>query len=707
MRRRSRKNTHINEYKLFDKEQYADKELIDTFQLWMLRVYFKGVGITSIFHDRGGFDFNDSIAHFLDLGEYIDFDEDEVNKKDIIKVLKEKYIRLENRKRFSSNKILTNNIKKISKLMYLNNYEEEILKFTILQNEYEILSDVTDDMGNNLNGAQAKKALSIILDIPIKEVEKCFATGSKFSKSSLVIIDNYTHSLDRKFEFLTKSFTSHMLSLDESIEYMLQEIIYKCDEADLTLKDFDYIKTELDVAIPYLKSSIKGKTKGVNILLYGLPGTGKTELTKSIADEINQNLYEISYTDEDDEAIEGKKRLNAYKSAQALLSHKDTILMFDEVEDVFNSGDSFFSNRQTNKAWINRMLENNSIPTIWITNDVHSMDDAVIRRFDMTIEIPIPSKDTRKNILNKYSQSQISSDAIAKLADTDTIAPALISRAAKVVASLDTNNKDKAFEMIIDNTLKAQGYRGIKQEEKKPKADLPKSYNPAFINTDMDLNKLTRGIKKSQNARICLYGPAGTGKSAYGKYLADKLNKPLIIKKGSDLLSMWVGGTEKNIAEAFAEAKDKKAVLVFDEVDSFLADRSTASKNWEITQVNEMLVQMESFDGIFIATTNLMDNLDKASLRRFDLKLEFSFLESEQAWLLLKSEAKQIGIKRVSSIYKKSIDSLRYLTPGDFAAVIRQNRFNPIEDIQDFIMRLEDEAKVKKLDSSKKMGFLL
>ena len=71
---------------------------------------------------------------------------------------------------------------------------------------------------------------------------------------------------------------------------------------------------------------------------------------------------------------------------------------------------------------------------------------------------------------------------------------------------------------------------------------------------------------------------------------------------------MWLGGTEKNIAQAFKEASSKKAVLVFDEVDSFLQNRSAAARSWEITQVNEMLVQMESFSGIFIATTNLIDN---------------------------------------------------------------------------------------------------
>ena len=137
--------------------------------------------------------------------------------------------------------------------------------------------------------------------------------------------------------------------------------------------------------------------------------------------------------------------------------------MFDEIEDVFNNDDKPFRKRQKNKAWINRILENNVIPTMWITNDVYSIDNAVIRRFDMSIEVPIPTKSKRIEIINKFSQNQLSIDAISKLASNKNIAPALISRALKVVSSLDKNkNKDKAFEMIIDNTLKAQGHEGIK-----------------------------------------------------------------------------------------------------------------------------------------------------------------------------------------------------------------------------------------------------
>lgn len=698
MRRRLKKNVEN-----FNIEQYVDKELEDKFTLWALRIIVRLNGINEFIDKYGEFRRNE-IAYFLGLGEYVDTKE-ELNKKNILQQLKEKQIQFEKRKRFTTSKILNRNIKKISALMDLNPYEEQILEFTILLNQYDILDDITDLLGNKLNINHVKKYLSVILNIPYTEIDNAFKSNSKFLKSSLIsFYKKGTNSLKSKIDLISDEFAENMLSSNEDIEYMIKDIISKCDYTDLTLNDFGYLHKELSVIIPYLKDAMENNLKGVNVLFYGSPGTGKTELVKAIANELQRELYEISYSDEDDEPIEGKKRLEAYKGAQALLTKKNVLLLFDEVEDVLNNSSSSRQLRQQNKAWINRAIENNIIPTIWITNNVHCIDSAIIRRFDVSIEIPIPSKSKREKILQKYSANQLSTEAISKLALNETIAPALVSRALKVVSSLkDLENKDDAFEMIVHNTLKAQGYDGVKDNSS---ISLPKTYNPAYINSDVNLDKLTNGIKESQNARVCLYGPAGTGKSAYGKYLAQVLDKPLLLKKGSDLISMWVGETEKNIAQAFKEAKEENAVLVFDEVDSFLSDRKSATKNWEITQVNEMLVQMESFDGIFIATTNLMDNLDKASLRRFDLKLEFSFLKPEQAWELFNKECENIGLDVISKTHRKCVESLSLLTPGDFAAVLRQNRFNPIINASDFYERLKNEVIVKNIGNSKKMGFM-
>lgn len=221
------------------------------------------------------------------------------------------------------------------------------------------------------------------------------------------------------------------------------------------------------------------------------------------------------------------------------------------------------------------------------------------------------------------------------------------------------------------------------------------------------MQALADGIAKAQNARLCLYGQSGTGKSAFARFLAQKLGRKCLIKATSDLLGAYVGENEKNIAAAFKETRKKNAVLVFDEVDSFLRERSLALQSWEQSLVNEMLVQIEKFNGVFIATTNLMDGLDKACLRRFDLKLEFRPLNASQRVKLFAKEREFLGFAFDDELLK-SVKRLENLAFGDFAAVKRQAKFSPLENALNFYERLVDEIKIKDLQGENvRAGFVV
>jgi len=356
---------------------------------------------------------------------------------------------------------------------------------------------------------------------------------------------------------------------------------------------------------------------------------------------------------------------------------------------------------------MSRSLESNLVPTLWISNNVSWMDPAYTRRFDMVLELPIPPKQQRQRIIQQAGGDVLDPALVRRLAESKRLAPAVIGRALNVVrpikSQLSVRRIDEAVELLVNATLEAQGHAAV--PGKHDPNSLPETYDPAFTCADVDLATVSDGLKHNGAGRLCLYGPSGTGKTAYGRWLADRLGKPLLVKRGSDLISMWVGGTEKNIANAFKEATREDAVLLIDEVDSFLQDRRGAQHGWEVTGVNEMLTQMESFDGVFLASTNLMDNLDQAALRRFDLKVKFDFLRADQALALFTRYCEALGIAMAGAAVRRDLARLGKLTPGDFAAVARQHRFRPLATAQAMVAALHAECEVKE-GSSAQMGFV-
>ena len=665
---------------------FVDNEIYELATLWVLRAIFYAGGEKEFLRCR-----SDDVLEFLDICTSEPKEED-------IEALKNRLWLLEKSKISCELKDLEHNLNLLQANLGLNSAERDILRFVAIMYNYEVISNACSLLGD-LNNIQATKAISKILNLRFGDVQKAFRKDGIFAKTSIIKLENNVHNLKYKIDVINNNFMCDLFVKCESMDEIFESSIKPCSKTNLTTKNYPHIKEDMKILLSFLKSAISKKQKGVNVLLYGSAGTGKTELSKVIASELNLKLYEVAYDDGDRYADECQ-RLRSYCLAQKVLSAGSNLLMYDEAEDIFNTNND--EKRQYGKAFINRSLETNELPTIWITNNIFDMDEAVVRRFNLAIEIGIPTEDVRAKIIKKYSENLIDNKLVKKLAKNRFVAPAVVSNASLVVSNLNTKDKNKAFERVINNTLKAQGYEEIRDYN--PRDDLPSSYDPNFVNSDCDLTELMQGIKTNKNARICLYGVPGTGKSAYAKFIAKSLKKPIIIKKGSDLLSMFVGGTEKNIALAFKEAKEKHAVLVFDEVDSFLQDRGMATRSWEVTQVNEMLVQMESFDGIFIATTNLIDNLDKACLRRFDLKLEFGYLLPEQAQNLFKKECTLLKVKFDENAAKK-VSNLGLLAPGDFASVRRQAKFRPIKNGDDFCHRLELEVALKKEEKSVKIGF--
>lgn len=241
------------------------------------------------------------------------------------------------------------------------------------------------------------------------------------------------------------------------------------------------------------------------------------------------------------------------------------------------------------------------------------------------------------------------------------------------------------------------------------------SYDLSVLNTsipaqeivEMVQNAITNDMKsqcKGKGIRLLFYGLSGAGKTNLAHYIADSLGKGVITKNASDILGMLVGESEKNIAKAFTEAKKQKKILLFDEVDSFFRERSFASQSWEITQVNEFLIQMEKFDGILICTTNLRNIMDKAMQRRFHIMVEFKALKEEGVQTLLVKYFPQFDFKEEDI---RRISRFQSATPGDFGNLSSRLRFMNQEKvtetyITDELCKMQEEKEYGK----RSIGFI-
>ena len=458
---------------------------------------------------------------------------------------------------------------------------------------------------------------------------------------------------------------------------------------ELTAKDFAYVEAA-KLATRLMKQA--RHTKGFNILLYGTPGTGKSSFAQVLAQSAKLNLYPVGVCNNGEE--EKNYRLQQLYRKQFLLKTvKNTCLLLDEGEDIFSSLET-----RTSKVEINNLLENNEVPVIWTTNKIHRMDPAYIRRFTLAVCFDKPPVEMRQKIWNKYlSANKITytkGDTLA-LAKKYEVQPSMIAGAAQAArmakGGLPTVQEHLSFMM--------QALNGGRKNPEEEKTNI--RFYPALIHADMDLQALTTQLTRlgRLNFSLCLYGASGTGKSAYARYLADKLGLEVVQRRASDLISCYVGETEQNIAKAFAQAREDKSLLIFDEADSFLRDRSTAARSWEVSSVNEMLTWMENHPYPFICTTNLMESLDPASLRRFSFKVKYNFLTSQQV-----KEAFDyfFGIK----IALAETAGLDKLTPGDFTLVKNKaeilgtsTQFSAVKEM------LETEQKLKHNAYGNGIGF--
>ena len=564
------------------------------------------------------------------------------------------------------------NLRRLCDFLHFDKVEHAAVYLGLMLSQSSDFSDLLR-VAHRRHSFQGKLALfSRTLGVDASELRRALRSDGRPGRMGLVEEGSYTVEN-------VPTIPEHIRFALETDEFdapmFLRKLVRRAPEPKLAMDDFAHLP-QLPTLVRFLTQARDKLVRGANVLLYGRSGTGKTELARTLAACIGSELYEVPNENDEGGPISGRRRFGAYVLSQYVLADQSrAAVLFDEAEDVFERlpmwlPDSESSASARGKSWINDLLETNATPTIWTCNEINGFDRAHLRRFDIVVEMRTPPRSVRRRIVDRYFEpGEITAPCADRLAGAEDLPPAVIERAARVVHTFEGDNiqeRDATAVRLVEDSLRAMGLPAHL-----PPLTLPTHYDPAFINADRELGSVVEGLRKRPHARFCLYGPPGTGKTAFAHHIGRSLDLPILVRRGSDLLSMYVGGTEALIAEAFQSARDENAILVIDEADGFLRDRAGARQAWEVTQVNELLTQMEAFEGIFIASTNLMDSLDAAALRRFDFKSHFGYLKSQQRRALL---ARVCGVEAstLEGVICHRLERLDTLTPGDFANALRQ-----------------------------------
>lgn len=573
---------------------------------------------------------------------------------------------------------VASNLRFIAELLGLSKDEAAVLQFLVVLHRSERLQEVAHALGE-LPLSEALKAVAAATRLTYVRVAACVAPGARLFQAGLVSVDcekqRLASKLQPKAQLLDVVFLPH-LDRDAFIRAFLEPA------APSTLGRGDFPEPGcIDTACALVGSAAREGAQGVNLLLYGPTGVGKTELARLLGQELGLQVLAVGKADALGESATPTERLSSLRLALQLAPRGQSLLLFDELEDLFRWDlDLFTASRaapQMSKQWFGSLLEENEVPIVWCTNRIQGIDPAFLRRFTYAIELKAPGVRQRAKVLARH----LGADSRLAPADVDAIAqrfeasPAQLAtavRGARLVAHGGVPDR-ASIERLL-----APVHKAITGEDAalRPVFE-PTAYRLDALNCAEDLDAVATAVSRFQpgpepGLSFCLYGAPGTGKSEFVKYLAWRCGRPLVYRRVSDLVSCWVGQTERNIATAFEEARQDGAVLLFDEADSFLRDRRGAGRSWEVTQVNEFLQQLESFSGIVACTTNLMAELDQAALRRFVFKIEFRYLRPEQSEAMFTasfpwaaSDVPQVG---------RELGHLVRLAPGDFTAVSRRAR---------------------------------
>ncbi len=451
-------------------------------------------------------------------------------------------------------------------------------------------------------------------------------------------------------------------AMTKAVDSSVPRITY--DELGGLKKEVQKIRemVELPMRHPELFDKI-GVEAPKGVLLYGPPGTGKTLLAKAVAGETNAHFISLSGPE-----IMGKHYGESEERIREIFTQAEenapSIIFIDEIDSIAPKRDEVSG--ELEKRIVSQLLtlmdgmkSRGKVVVIAATNRPDSIDPALRRpgRFDREIEIGIPDDEGRFDILAIHTRGmpideKVDLKQISKIthgfvgADLEVLAKeAAMKSLRRILPEIDYDEEKISSEILEKIQITSNDFRDALREvspsalrevqtqvpniswddvggldalkeELKEAVEWPIKYKDAYDYVDVEAPK-----------GILLYGPPGTGKTMIAKALAKMTESNFISIKGPELLSKWVGESEKGVREIFRKARQAAPCIIFlDEVDALVPRRGSGGSDSRVTEnvVSQILTEIDGLEELnnvlIIGATNRLDIVDEALLRpgRFD-----------------------------------------------------------------------------------------
>lgn len=563
-------------------------------------------------------------------------------------------------------------------------------------------------------GARIARAVGLILGCSAQEAEKLYSRDGILMQSGLFsAVERLRGAGDLQNLLELSSMGERLLANECSDESSLVDAVLKPFGAPAETLDWPHLQQERQMLEALLRNAISQQATGVNILIHGEPGTGKTEFVRHVMHDLGLRSYAIDHKDDRGFEASRRERLCHLQLSRMFAGKKErVVLVLDEAEDIFvgdhhNPFAALFRSKDLSKAWMNEILESAPQPVIWICNRVGHMDPAYLRRFTYCMPFPKPPHALRQRMVRQRLEALGCSDGLMNaLAELPYTTPALIDNTARFLSLSQGGgiNPDEAAQIMVKGHLETAGREGTLR----PTAQ-QRDFDMSLVNVagGVTAPTLVKWLLAEGRGTVMFAGPPGTGKTQLAAELAHQTGRKLVVKTASDILSKWYGESERNVAAMFRDCAPKTEVLFLDEGDVLLSDRGEAGHRVDRGVTAEFLRWLEEFEGIFVCATNYPQHLDPALARggRFTHRLNFLPLTNEQRRSLLAKCALGDPKAALGNETLSAIDQLDRLTPGDFANVRKRLRHQQ-PTIHDWVAELTQEQEAKPGGQRRAIGFV-